>query len=580
MTHDAERLKADRAAIAEAQQRGFVATVLTYTRLSGPGWLQSALTLGGGSLASSLYLGVLVGFGMLWLQPLAMILGIIMLSAIGYVTLSSGERPLRAINEHVNPVLGWGWVIATMAANMVWCLPQFSLANAVVQQNLLPGVLGPEAMDDTTAKMIISGAILIITITITWAYDSGSWGVRLYEWMLKILVGAIVACFIGVVIRLSLSSGGLDWNAVLAGFVPDFGKLFEPADGFQPLLAEIADKAGQQAHDFWAATIVGQQRDVMISAAATAVGINMTFLLPYSMLARGWTKEFRGLAIFDLSTGMFIPFVLATSCVTIAAATQFHAVPAPGLLGEVDEAGQLVEPRAGMVKAFDSMLERRLADEEGAETLSRLKKESPEKVAADVTALDPAEKRLAAMLVSRDAGDLALSLEPLTGSVVANVIFGLGVLGMTLSTITILMLISGFVVCEVLDLPATGWPHRFGTLAATTGALGPFVWTGKAQFWLAVPTSVFGMMLLPIAYLTFFLLMNQKSLLGDELPRGGRRVAWNVLMAVAAGTATAASLVAVWSKAGYYGIGGMAAFVGLALIVQAIRWAGDRPARQ
>ena len=26
----------------------------------------------------------------------------------------------------------------------------------------------------------------------------------------------------------------------------------------------------------------------MIAAAATAVGINMTFLLPYSMLARGW----------------------------------------------------------------------------------------------------------------------------------------------------------------------------------------------------------------------------------------------------------------------------------------------------
>ena len=83
-------------------------------------------------------------------------------------------------------------------------------------------------------------------------------------------------------------------------------------------------------------------------------------------------------------------------------------------------------------------------------------------------------------------------------------------------------------------------------------------------------------MLLPIAYLTFYLLMNQKSLLGDELPRGGRRVAWNVLMAVAAGTATAASLVAVWSKAKYYGIAAMGAFVGLALFVQFVRWSGRR----
>ncbi|MGC8846144.1 MAG: hypothetical protein ACP5QY_09875, partial [Candidatus Hydrogenedens sp.] len=62
--------------------------------------------------------------------------------------------------------------------------------------------------------------------------------------------------------------------------------------------------------------------DVMISAAATAVGINMTFMLPYSMLRKGWDREFRGLAIFDLSTGLFFPFILATSCVVIASAAR------------------------------------------------------------------------------------------------------------------------------------------------------------------------------------------------------------------------------------------------------------------
>ena len=35
--------------------------LLTYTKLSGPGWLQGAITLGGGSLAGSLYLGVIGG---------------------------------------------------------------------------------------------------------------------------------------------------------------------------------------------------------------------------------------------------------------------------------------------------------------------------------------------------------------------------------------------------------------------------------------------------------------------------------------------------------------------------------------
>jgi len=75
-----------------------------------------------------------------------MVLGIIMLSAIGYVTLSTGDRPFKVINEHVNPVLGWGWALATLMANIVWCMPQFSLANGVFQQNSLPEIVGQQAM--------------------------------------------------------------------------------------------------------------------------------------------------------------------------------------------------------------------------------------------------------------------------------------------------------------------------------------------------------------------------------------------------------------------------------------------------
>ena len=41
----------------KAEASGFASRLLAYTKLSGPGWLQSAITLGGGSLASSLFLG-------------------------------------------------------------------------------------------------------------------------------------------------------------------------------------------------------------------------------------------------------------------------------------------------------------------------------------------------------------------------------------------------------------------------------------------------------------------------------------------------------------------------------------------
>jgi hypothetical protein len=62
------------------------------------------------------------------------------------------------------------------------------------------------------------------------------------------------------------------------------------------------------------------------------------------------------------------------------------------------------------------------------------------------------------------------------------------------------------------------------------GVLGPFFWTGDAKVWLAVPTSVFAMVLLPIAYVVFALMMNNKTILGGDMPTGGRRILWNVLM--------------------------------------------------
>jgi hypothetical protein len=76
------------------------------------------------------------------------------------------------------------------------------------------------------------------------------------------------------------------------------------------------------------------QRDVMIAAAATAVGINMTFFMPFVLLNRKWGREHRGLAKFDLWTALLIPYVVATSCVVIAAGSQFNGKPEsayPGL---------------------------------------------------------------------------------------------------------------------------------------------------------------------------------------------------------------------------------------------------------
>lgn len=308
----------------------------------------------------------------------------------------------------------------------------------------------------------------------------------------------------------------------------------------------------------------------MITAAATAVGINMTFLLPYSMLRKGWGKDFRGLAIFDLSTGLFIPFILATGCVVIASSAQFHARSAPGFLGETDHAGVVIQPAKNLIGKYKKIVEARVKYEIGDDAFASL---TDEEKAARVEALPIADKRMSAMLVKRDAFNLAQSLSPLTGKVVAHYVFGIGVVGMVISSIIILMLINGFVVCEMLGLASKGWPYRLGCLAPPCiGMLGPFIWTGgKAQFWLAVPASIFGMTLLPIAYFTFFFLMNQKGLLGDNMPAGGKRIVWNLLMAIAAGLAAFGSIWSLWSKMRWVGIGVIVAFVILALVVHIVR---------
>ena len=225
--------------IDEILQRGKFGRFLGYAKMSGPGWLQGAITLGGGSLGGALYLGVIAGFGLMWLQPLAMICGIIMLSAIAYVTLSTGKRPFHEINTHLNPLLGWSWLIATIMANIVWTMPQFSLATAAIQQNLLS-----EKVPTSTIVVVL----FAVGLFVNHLYQSGGRGAKVFDVIIKIMVGVIVISFFAVVVTLT-TSGRLDWGAVFAGYIPDFSLLFKPAAGFSDLIASSSDSAAESSSD-------------------------------------------------------------------------------------------------------------------------------------------------------------------------------------------------------------------------------------------------------------------------------------------------------------------------------------------
>ncbi|MEX2641750.1 MAG: divalent metal cation transporter [Balneolales bacterium] len=548
MSDDDEQRNEESELLRAVQDKSLPVRTRAYLKLSGPGFLQSALSLGGGSLASSLYLGVLAGYSMLWLQPIAMLLGIVMLSALGYITLVTNERPFHLINRHVNPVLGWGWALASLLASVVWALPQFSLATSVMQQNLMPATFGTDgSLGGVTGMILIAAVILAVTLGISWNYDRGRTGVRVYEWILKSVVAVIVLCFVGVVVRLTFVTGSIDWAVLGKGFLPNPALIFRPADGFIPLLEGLSEAS----RGYWTDIIVNRQQDVMAAALSSAVGINMTFLFAYSMLRRKWGSEYQGLMKFDLGVGMLLPFMLATSCVMIAAASQFHTVPQPGI---IEEFSSDWEPAASQVNEYNGLMEGRVLYENGAANLS------DQQIAGRIGEMAREDHVMAATLITRDAFDLSFTLEPLLGSVFGHFVFGIGVLGMALSSITLMMIISGFVACEVFNKPDNKWVFRIGALIPGLGVLGPFFWS-QALFWLAIPTSVITLLLLPIAYVTFMLMMNNKTLLGEHMPRGRSRVIWNTLMILSVTLISAASLYMLWTRGGTPGLSVLIVFL-------------------
>jgi len=519
--------------LAEAEAQSGLGKYAIYAKLSGPGWLQGAVTLGGGSLAGALFLGVLAGPNLLWLQPLAVICGITLLAAITFVTLSTERQPVATISENLSPVLAYAWILGTMVANIVFCVPQFALATATVMQNLIPGI-----NESSAAPWVIGVILAVIGFVVVRGYGAGSSGVRIFELVLKILVGVVVISFMSVVVLL-IGSGQLKFGAILSGFIPSFSQFTEPTAS----LAEAA--SASRFEGIWRELIADQQRDRMLAAAGAAVGINMTFLLPYTLLKRGWGRRHRGLAIFDLSVGLFVPFVIATSCLVIAAGSQFYNKTDD----VIAEDGSIIPAMAASYTAsatkFVSMLP-----------------PGPGEDAPNLESLPEADRRLAAMLASRDAGQLARTLQPVLGNAGANLIFGVGVFAMAVSTIIMLSLMNAAALGALFKKFNDRKIFLIGAMMPLiAGIFAPVIWTGASRAALAIPASVTAVTLGPIAYITFLLLINSKGALGDRRPEGGARLIWNVLLGIATVLATMASVWGLTAKPAPWGTVGMVGLV-------------------
>ena len=123
------------------------------------------------------------------------------------------------------------------------------------------------------------------------------------------------------------------------------------------------------------------------------------------------------------------------------------------------------------------------------------------------------------------ASVLGSSIGPLAG----RLVFGLGILGMALSSITLQMLTCGFVGVELFGLEVGSFRHRLATWMPVPGVLGCVYWSDIAV-WVAVPTNIVCGLFLPAAYAGFCLLQRSRAYLGDDRPGGTSGALWFAAM--------------------------------------------------
>jgi Mn2+/Fe2+ NRAMP family transporter len=444
---DPEALAQEEAKLTELQSKNIFGRWAGYAGITGPGWMQSALALGSGSAMASLFAGAFMQYKLLWVQPIAMALGVVMFAAISYQAVMTRTRPFEAMRQFIHPALAWSWAIGSLLATVIWHLPQYALAAGMIE-DMLKAVTGwqPIGATRTMVLIIIGLLIMILSTAIVWTYSSGHKGIRLYERTLKGMVWMIIFTFALVIIRRAIN-GGVEWGKIFKGFLP----LYVPTDK--------------------------QGISIIMAAFGASVGINATFIFGYTILARGWGKQHVGLSRFDLITGMLIPFSVVVSLMVIATGCTIY---------------------------------------------------DPERFASGMTSLSPIQA--ASML---ESAGLSLFF--------SRIIFGLGIIGMALSSITMHMLTCGFVFCELFNVEPETWKYRLACLVPAPAMVGVVLWQYIGP-WIAVVTSAVCGIMLPIAFIGFFILNNSSRYLGENKPKGTKALIWNIVMIISI-VVTIASIV-------------------------------------
>ena len=161
---DPVALGRERELLARLSEQPLATRARGYLRMLGPGYMQSAMTLGGGTVSSALFAGAIFGYQLLWVAPIAMALGMVMLTAISWQTLSTGRRPWPAMREHAGPFFAWAWALGALISSIIWQFPQYALASAVLVD------LGDLAGMTDLSPVLTGGFVLVAAVSVSSMY--------------------------------------------------------------------------------------------------------------------------------------------------------------------------------------------------------------------------------------------------------------------------------------------------------------------------------------------------------------------------------------------------------------------------
>lgn len=481
----------------KANAQGGIIKVLIFSKISGPGiWLTLA-ALSAGSLIGSLGLGQWLGTEALWVQASAMLLGIFSLWAVSQISLNTQQSLFSLMKNEWNPSLAWWFAGSALVTNFAWCMPQFRFGAEITGSILFP------PLDNKGGKIGVAFVLLCLSIFLSFWYERSGLHSKLFQWILRLILFSLIAC-LGVSVCMLIPGSGLSFSSIFSGFLPDLNNLTNTSPRFEALLSQTGE-----FRSFWEENLVSRQKELILITFSSTLGVNLLFSLPLLLLGRGWRRDHNQFAKFNLFLGLFIPFVLCSSCLTILSAVA-HQKMIHSLNEEVS-----VNTKYSESETIRNLLKERIIFEIGEEQFQSL---PPFQQDEKIESLSKPNYILAHLVSQSDTKKWIHYLSD-SGKEPVKYLLGIVVLLISFSTIVILMVLNGHLICEILGKPHKGAPFQTGSLLLAVSSIGPFVWSDQ-DAWVADPSYFLSLAIIPYILLSFLLMLNSKELLGRQYPQG------------------------------------------------------------